>query len=309
MPVAKHGGRLHHLHPVRTRIGKLYLIGGKEDREHPRTVLSRLVAEAGGEGVNVTLVTAASNIQSEVAQAYEETFGLLGVGRCRTVAVHQRDQAEDVAHAHAILQADLVYLTGGDQRRLMSRIGGTRTEQAIFRALHEHGACIAGTSAGAAAMSGRMLSQGPGDTPAQSPLGELSMGLGLLPRLVVDQHFAQRRRLGRLWSAVARNPALLGVGIDEDTALLIEPGRALEVVGEGEVTLVDCRGLPADPNAQPCAPAPEQAAGRLHRLAAGQRYQVDVSPHGGVADATFHGLLALVAAPLGPWRPLAEPPL
>jgi hypothetical protein len=78
-------------------------------------------------------------------------------------------------------------------------------------------------------------------------------------------------------------------------------------VGEGEVTLVDCRGLPADPAAQPGVAAPEQAAGRLHRLAAGQRYQVDVSPPGGFADAAFHGLLALVAAPLDPWRPLAEP--
>jgi cyanophycinase len=291
---------------VSPRTGKLYLIGGKEDREHGKTVLSRLVAEAGGAGVNVALVTAASNIQPEVAQAYEETFSLLGAARCRAVAIDEREQADDMAHADAILHADLVFLTGGDQRRLMARIGGTRTELAIHRALHERGACIAGTSAGAAAMSGQMLSDASCDTPGQAPLVQLSRGLGLLPRLVVDQHFAQRRRLGRLWSAVAHDPSLLGVGIDEDTALLIEPGRAVEVVGDGEVMLVDRRGLPPDPMAAPCAPATEEAAGRLHRLRAGTCHRLDGTSPDGPADPKLLELVALVAAPLEPLPPVRD---
>jgi cyanophycinase len=124
--------------------------------------------------------------------------------------------------------------------------------------------------------------------------------------LVVDQHFAQRRRLGRLWSAVAHDPSLLGVGIDEDTALLIEPGRAVEVVGDGEVMLVDRRGLPPDPMATPCAPATEEAAGRLHRLRAGTCHRLDGTPPDGPADPKLLELVALVAAPLEPLPPVRD---
>lgn len=250
--------------PVRTapasRRGCLYLIGGAEGRGEHKQVLSRLVEIAGGGRARIVLLTAASQHQAEARQAYEQAFAALGVKRCHAARVERREDADDPQQAQALTQADVVFISGGDQRRLMALVGGTRMEQAIHLALRERGACIAGTSAGAAAMSQQMLSDGDHaeDGPQERPLApagaRLSPGLGLLQRLVIDQHFTQRQRLARLEAVVGQCPELLGVGIDEDTALHIQPGHGIEVVGSGTVTLVDGR---------------KTGAQRLHCLPAG----------------------------------------
>lgn len=244
------------------RSGSLYLIGGAESRGADKRVLSRLVEIAGGEAARIVLLTAASRHQAEVRQAYEQAFSSLGAARCQAISIEGRDEADDPRHAQALLQAGMVFMSGGDQRRLIALVGGTRTERALHLALHERGACIAGTSAGAAAMSQQMLSDGLHEEghlqPGEAAQGgaRLSPGLGLLQGLVIDQHFTQRQRLGRLVAIVEQHPGLLGVGIDEDTALHIRPGRGIEVVGSGAVTLVD---------------ADAAGAPRLHRLPAGLR--------------------------------------
>lgn len=259
---------------MQPRTGSLYLIGGAEDRGDQKRVLGRLLEVAGGPQARIVLITSASRHQGEMREAYRQAFGALGAHDCTALAIERREEADAPAHAEAILRAELVFMTGGDQKRLMALVGGTRVERAIHRALRERGACIAGTSAGAAAMSEHMLSEGPDDTPARKDSVHLSAGLGLLQRLVVDQHFSERQRLGRLLSIVAQNPQLLGVGIDENTALHIEPGQGLEVVGSGAVTLVDGREIRSNQLHLEPHEAMELADARLHLLPAGARYRV-----------------------------------
>jgi cyanophycinase len=292
--------------PVQPRTGSLYLIGGAEDRGDQKRVLGRLLEVAGGPKARIVLITAASRHQGEMRDAYRQAFGALGAHDCTALAIERREEADASAHAEAILRAELVFMTGGDQKRLMALVGGTRVQEAIHRALRERGACIAGTSAGAAAMSAHMLSEGPGDTPARKDSAHLSAGLGLLQQLVVDQHFSERQRLGRLLSIVARNPQLLGVGIDENTALHIEPGQGLEVVGRGSVTLVDGREMRPNPLQVQSQDAMEPADARLHLLPAGTRYRVGTdhgaqaaNPTGHEVPPALHEMVAMVAHALG----------
>lgn len=261
--------------PRAAGAGSLFLVGGAEQRDGDMPVLARLVALAGVARTRDQLVvlSAASSRQGEVQRAYAAAFAALGVPGCHPLVVEERAQAEGEAAVRALRAARLVFITGGDQRRLLARTGGTRLAAALREALRAQGACIAGTSAGAAALSACMLaSPGPddharasgGSAPGGEPEAALSPGLGLVPGLVIDQHFSQRQRLRRLLLAVAAHPRLLGVGIDEDTALHLVPGRALEVVGQGAVTLVDGTGVP---------PGAAVDALHLHRLPAGTRFE------------------------------------
>lgn len=291
---------------MQPRTGSLYLIGGAEDRGDQKRVLGRLLEVAGGPRARIVLITSASRHQDEMRDAYRQAFGALGANDCTALVIERREEADAPAHAEAILRAELVFMTGGDQKRLMALVGGTRVEQAIHLALRERGACIAGTSAGAAAMSEHMLSEGPDDTPARKDSVHLSAGLGLLQRLVVDQHFSERQRLGRLLSIVAKNPQLLGVGIDENTALHIEPGQGLEVVGRGAVTLVDGREIRSNQLQLQPQDAMELADARLHLLPAGAHYRVGTDHNARAATTTghevppaLHEMVAMVAHALG----------
>jgi cyanophycinase len=229
-------------HPAGT--GRLFIIGGGEDREHDKIVLRRLVELTHGSPAGLAVLTAASSVPDEMWEMYDGAFAKLGVKNRIRVDIDSRPQANDEALAAALSQADTVFMTGGDQKRLLQLIGGTLIDKAIHKGLRERGACIAGTSAGASAMSEHMLFEG-GNRDALPVKGtvQIAAGLGLLRRVVVDQHFSERQRLGRLLSVVAQNPYLLGAGIDEDTALIVHPGRGLEVVGDGAVTVIDGREM------------------------------------------------------------------
>ena len=231
--------------PPAPRNGHLVIIGGGEDRTKDMRVLRRFVQLTHVDTPRVVVLTAASREQALVAEVYQHAFGLLGAEPV-VVAMHARKDAADPAVIEQILQADGVFMSGGDQRKLLAIIGGTRTAAAMHRIYRERGACIGGTSAGASAMSEHMLAEGwVNPHPAKGAV-DLAAGLGFLPRAIVDQHFSERQRLGRLLTVVAQNPYLLGVGIDEDTALIIEHGQGLEVVGQGAVTLVDGREMHSD---------------------------------------------------------------
>jgi cyanophycinase len=221
------------------------IIGGGEDRSQDMRVLRRFVELTHAATPKVVVLTAASREQDLVAEVYRHAFGLLGAQPV-IFAMHNRKDAADPQVIEHLLQADGVFMTGGDQRKLLSIIGGTRTAAAMHRIYRERGACIAGTSAGASAMSEHMLAEGWVNPHPQKGAVDLAAGLGFLPRAIVDQHFSERQRLGRLLTVVAQNPYLLGVGIDEDTALVIERGMGLEVVGDGAVTLVDGREMQSD---------------------------------------------------------------
>ncbi|WP_280156278.1 cyanophycinase [Piscinibacter sp. XHJ-5] len=262
------------------RHGHLFIIGGAEDREEDKLVLSRFVDLAGGRKASIAVLTAASNYHDEVWKVYNDAFRDLGVTQCAPVVIDNREQANDEVLAKAIYDADAVFMTGGDQVKLLSLIGGTRLDHAMHCALRERGTCIAGTSAGASAMSEHMLYEsGPELQPIKGSV-RIAAGLGFMRRVVIDQHFSERKRIGRLLSVVAQNPYLLGAGIDENTALIVEPGLGLEVIGEGAVTILDGREMLTSFLDEDRHQQLELTNVKLHLMPAGARYYFDAKGQG-----------------------------
>lgn len=255
--------------------GHLVIVGGHENRKHDMVILDRFVALAGGPDAHIFVLTAASARHDDMWAVYEAAFNALGVRHVTTVNIGTREDACDGETAAEVFEADGVFMTGGDQKRLLALIGGTRIDHAMHRALRERGACIGGTSAGASAMSEHMLFDGTKDLLPQKGSVHLGAGLGLVRRVIIDQHFSERQRLGRLLSVVAQNPYLLGAGIDENTALIVRPRHGVEVIGDGAVTLVDGREMQSNFTEVKERATLELADVRLHLLPAGVRYDLD----------------------------------
>jgi len=214
------------------------LIGGAEDKVRGRVILSRIVALAGGPKARIVVVSTASVLGAESGARYRSVFLELGARHVETVDAGTRADADDPAAARLIADASGIFLTGGNQLRLSSIMGGTRLARAIAER-HRAGAVVAGTSAGASALSAHMIAFGRAGASPRQRMAQMGAGLGLLPGVVVDQHFLQRNRLGRLLTVVAQNPSLLGLGIDEDTAAVVSDDQVLAVIGRGSVTIVD----------------------------------------------------------------------
>jgi cyanophycinase len=205
--------------------------------------------------------------------------------------LQSRQCANDAEHIRDIRDATGIFMTGGDQKRLLAIIGGTALDAEMHVALKLRGACIGGTSAGASAMSGHMLAQGRAELHPEKGSVSLAAGLGFLHKVVVDQHFSERQRLSRLLSVVAQNPYLQGIGIDEDTALVIERGVGIEVLGEGAVTIVDGRNMSTNIAEISNNETPELIDVRLHLLPAGSKYRLPQGDTAGVAHRLPRPLL------------------
>ncbi|MCU0479364.1 MAG: cyanophycinase [Chloroflexi bacterium] len=220
------------------RTGHLIVIGGAEDKIRDRVILSRFVALAGGSQARIAVIATASSFAAEVGERYRQVFTDLGAAHVDPVLAQARPVANDETFARLVERATGIFLTGGNQLRLSSTIGGTRLSRAIEER-HHAGAVVAGTSAGASALSTHMIAFGASGLTPKQRMAQISAGLGLLPGVIIDQHFQQRNRLGRLLALVAQNPSLLGIGIDEDTAGVVTPDHVFEVIGRGSVTIVD----------------------------------------------------------------------
>jgi len=218
--------------------GPVMVIGGAEDRMRDKVILSRFAKFAGGAEGHVVVISTASSLGDEATEAYRQLFLGLGIGQVTGLRPDDRDEADDPEMAKILGEATGVFLTGGNQSRLTQVVAGTRLAHAIANA-HDRGAVLAGTSAGASAMASHMVAYGnPGSTP-KNRMVQLSAGLGILEGLVIDQHFEQRGRIGRLLALVAQSPSLLGIGVDEDTCAIVFADRSLHVIGRGAVTIVD----------------------------------------------------------------------
>ena len=224
--------------PGNVSEGTVIIIGGAEDKVRDRVILSRFVTLAGGPDATVVVISTASSLGPEAGARYKAVFSELGVTRVRPLHAMTRPQANDETSALAVRDATGIFLTGGNQLRLASTIGGTRLADAILERFR-HGAVVAGTSAGASAMSSHMIAFGASGATPKHRMAQIAAGLGLLPGVIIDQHFQQRNRLGRLLSLIAQNPSLLGLGVDEDTAGVVGPDHVLEVIGRGSITVVD----------------------------------------------------------------------
>jgi cyanophycinase len=218
--------------------GTVIIIGGAEDKVRERIILQRFVALAGGPKARIAVISSASSFALEAGERYRSVFTDLGAASVTPLHANTRTEANDAAVARTVRWASGVFLTGGNQLKLASIIGGTRIADAILAVFHG-GGVVAGTSAGASAMSSHMVAFGASGTTPKQRMAQIAAGLGVLPGVIVDQHFQQRNRLGRLLSLVAQNPSLIGLGVDEDTAGVVGPDHVMEVIGRGSVTVVD----------------------------------------------------------------------
>jgi cyanophycinase len=225
--------------------GHVIVIGGAEDKVRERVILSRFVALAGGPDARITVISSASSLGPLAGDMYRRIFTELGAADITPIHTTTRAQANDDHNARTVRDSTGVFLTGGNQLRLSSTIGGTAMAQAILER-HRHGSVIAGTSAGASAMSSHMVAFGASGGTPKLRMVQMAAGLGVLPGVIIDQHFQQRNRLGRLLATIAQNPSLLGLGIDEDTAGVVGPDHVLEVIGRRSVTIVDGAGSDTD---------------------------------------------------------------
>lgn len=230
---------------LRAGSGAVMLIGGAEDKLNARLILSRFVKLAGGADADIVVVSTASTLGDVTTETYRTIFTELGAPHVTGVRPEDRAEAESPDIAAALAKATGVFLTGGNQLRLTSIVAGTRLASGLHLA-HDRGAVIAGTSAGASALAAHMLASGDSGATPRHGIVQLAAGLGLAPEMVVDQHFEQRTRLGRLLSAIAQSPSLIGIGLDEDTAAIVSTDRQMDVIGRGAVTVVDGSSMQTD---------------------------------------------------------------
>ncbi len=221
--------------------GKLFIIGGAEDKTGDCVILRKFVELAGGAKAKIVVMTAATDHPEESAKEIIEVFKRLGVKNGQAVDVSTRMDAEDEKSLEKIKKATAVYFTGGDQLHITSLMGGTTLQQKMMERFAE-GLLIAGTSAGAAMMGNSVILDGDGETSPKFGAVEIAPGMDFIRGCIIDPHFAERGRYGRLLAAIAHYPQELGIGIDENTALIIKK-KQLEVIGEGAVTIVDASGM------------------------------------------------------------------
>lgn len=239
--------------------GKLVIIGGavdlgsslnyNENISHPhyikffeQGILRRVIVEsAKAENSVVEVITTASQIPDIVGTEYIKSFNQLQVNNVNVLDIRSRTDAANEEYLDRISKADVVMFTGGDQLRLSSIFGGTKFLQILKKRYQEDNFLIAGTSAGAAAASTNMIYRGSSSEALVKGEVQITAGLGFVDSVIVDTHFVQRGRIGRLFYAVASNPGMLGIGLGEDAGLLITDGNCLEAIGSGLTILVDGR--------------------------------------------------------------------
>jgi cyanophycinase len=222
--------------------GTLMAIGGAEDKLRERVILRAFVEAAGGPDANLVVLATASEF-AETGDRYASLFESMRADTVEVLRVRNREDAMDAGSGVLDLLefASGLFITGGSQLRISAALGGTAMADKIRRR-HAEGMVVAGTSAGAAILSEHMISMGDSGATPRRRLVQMAKGLGLTQDLVIDQHFRQRDRLGRLVTALSYNPEPLGVGVDEDTAAVISDG-ILRVIGSGAVTVLDASGL------------------------------------------------------------------
>ena len=254
--------------------GWIIPIGGAEDKDTNPRILARFVELSGGADADIVVIPTASRLKDSGTR-YETLFQGMGAARVEVLDFDTRRDCQEEGRLARLAEASGIFFTGGNQLRLSTTLGGTKVATTVRR-LNARGVHIAGTSAGAAFVSEHMIAFGrEGATPYAGQV-TLSPGLGLTNRIIVDQHFRQRDRLGRLLTALAYNPFAIGVGLDEDTAAFIGPDNELRVIGNGAITIVDVGDLEFSSMASVDEGDPVQLIGiRLHILTEGGKYHLN----------------------------------
>lgn len=230
--------------------GILIPIGGNEDKGDEQSeqytlefisegILYHVVKEAGGVYANIVVIPTASSIPDEVGQNYLDAFGKLGCRNVQVLDIRSREQAEDPKNVTIIKKANCVMFSGGNQSEITRKIGGTKMHEVLIEKFKTEEFVIAGTSAGAMCMSQEMITGGNIQEAFTKGAVGMGPGMGFIPNLIIDSHFIRRGRFGRLAEAVARHPKLIGVGLAEDTGLIVKNCDTFEVIGSGMVVIFD----------------------------------------------------------------------
>jgi cyanophycinase len=222
--------------------GKLIIIGGHEDKKCDQNILKQVVEDSKKYGGSIAVVTVASQEPKKMAEEYIKAFHDLGVSKVEIINIRERGEAEKESNVEKINKAGAIFFTGGDQMRITSQIGDSLVFQTMQKCL-KNGKTIAGTSAGAAAMPETMIVSGDGDVSNSMSSMSMAPGLAFAKGLVIDSHFSERGRINRLLTAVVQNPKNLGLGIDENTAVVMEGEERFRVLGSGAVYVVDGKDI------------------------------------------------------------------
>jgi cyanophycinase len=221
----------------------ILVIGGAEDKVHGREILHTFFRRSGAEQATIAIIPSASREPALIGDRYFQIFTEMGAKHVKVVDIRDREQGADTFYQEYIEECTGVFLTGGDQLRLCGLLSDTPLMDRIVERVHHYQITIAGTSAGAAVMGYHMIAGGGSGESPNRALVDMAMGLGIIPEIIVDQHFHNRNRLARLLSAVSAHPDRLGIGIDEDTCALFEQDGTIRVMGRGVVTIVDPRDI------------------------------------------------------------------
>jgi cyanophycinase len=225
--------------------GDLVIIGGAEDKLGRKTILQQFIDLAGGPDSRIVVIATASSLGESIVEVYHSLFTGMGAVEVTGLNPTSRSEANDESTTAALDGATGIFMTGGNQSKLTSVVAGTALGRKLIE-LNRSGTVVGGTSAGASAISSHMVAFGSsGDIPKQR-MGQMSAGLGLLHDVIIDQHFGKRNRIGRLLSLVAHSPTLLGIGLDEDTAVVVNSDDVIEVSGRGVATIVDGSHIETD---------------------------------------------------------------
>ena len=219
------------------RRGWIVPVGGAEDKEGRAEILRRFIAVAGEGEARIAVIPTASQLE-DTGRRYEKLFKDLGARDAVVVPYKTRSDATREDWLKSLETSTGIFLTGGNQLRISTVLGGTPVAKAIRR-LNAQGVTVGGTSAGAAILSEHMIAYGDEGAHPKAGMATLAPGFGMTNRVIIDQHFRQRDRLGRLLSAMAYNPFAVGLGLDEDTAAFIDPDDRVHVVGAGSITVID----------------------------------------------------------------------
>lgn len=222
--------------------GDLIIIGGAEDKEGDKEILKKVCNSINKEADIILIATIATEYPKEAFEKYKRIFRGLGVKNIKGLNIEEREDSLSENNIELIKEASLIFFTGGDQLRITSLIGGTSIYDALKDTI-QNGCIIVGTSAGASVMSDTMVVNGEDDESPRKCTLKMAPGLGFIEGVMIDQHFAQRGRVGRLLTGIAQNPEILGVGIDEDTALVVRDNGDAQVIGSGAVYFLDARNI------------------------------------------------------------------
>ena len=253
----------------------ILVIGGAEDKVHGREILHTFFGRSGSVDARIAIIPSASREPAIIGERYVNIFEDMGAKEIRVLDIRDRLQAEDLDMQDYVEQCTGVFMTGGDQLRLCGLLADTPLMEKVRQRVQQGEITLAGTSAGAAVMGHHMIAGGGSGESPNRALVDMATGLGMIPEIIVDQHFHNRNRMARLMSAVAAHPERLGIGIDEDTCALFERDGMLQVMGKGTVTIIDPAQMSYTNHADTDATEPLSLHNlRVHILSYGDRYHL-----------------------------------